>query len=88
MAMKGFIRKFKPLEILTEEQFQSIHKATLDVLQNVGIRIEHKRALKLLESNDCQVDYGNMRAKFPPELVEESRKMSRVSGESQGPKRT
>src|SRR4030067_1429974 len=71
MAMKGFIRKFKPLEILTEEQFQSIHKATLDVLQNVGIRIEHKRALKLLESNDCQVNYENMRAKFPPGLVEE-----------------
>jgi trimethylamine--corrinoid protein Co-methyltransferase len=72
MAMKGFIRKFKPLEILSEEQFQAIHKATLDVLQNVGIRIEHKRALKLLESHDCQVDYGNMRAKFPPGLVEES----------------
>jgi trimethylamine--corrinoid protein Co-methyltransferase len=71
MAMKGFIRKFKPLEILSEEQFQAIHKATLDVLQNVGIRVEHKRALKLLESNDCQVDYGNMRVKFPPGLVEQ-----------------
>lgn len=71
MAMKGFIRKFKPLEILNEEQFQAIHRATLDVLQNTGMRIEHERALKLLEKNDCQVDYTNMRVKFPPGLVEE-----------------
>jgi trimethylamine:corrinoid methyltransferase-like protein len=42
MAIKGFVRNFKPLELLNEEQFQSIHRATLDVLQNVGIRIEHE----------------------------------------------
>jgi trimethylamine--corrinoid protein Co-methyltransferase len=71
MAMKGFTRTFRPLEILNEEQLQSIHKATLDVLENVGIRIEHKKALKLLEKNDCQVDYDSMRVKFPPALVEE-----------------
>jgi trimethylamine---corrinoid protein Co-methyltransferase len=71
MAMKGFVRKFRPLELLNEEQFQAIHRATLDVLQNTGIRIEHERALKLLEKNDCKVDYHDMRVKLPPGLVEE-----------------
>jgi trimethylamine--corrinoid protein Co-methyltransferase len=71
MTMKGFVRKFKPLEILNEEQCQEIHRATLDVLQNVGLRIEHKGALELLEKNGCPVDYNKMRAKYPPALVEE-----------------
>jgi len=69
--MRGFIRKFKPLEILTEEQIQSLHRGTLDVLERTGLRIEHAKALKLLEKNGCRVDHDNNRVKFPPGLVEE-----------------
>jgi len=70
--MNGFMRNFKPLEILTEEQIEAIHQGTLDVLERTGLRIEHKRALKLLEKNGCYVDYDNNRVRFPPGLVEES----------------
>jgi len=69
--LKGFTRRFKPLEILTEEQLEAIHRGILDVLQETGVRFESKRALKLFEKNGCQVDYDNMRVKFPPGLVEE-----------------
>ena len=69
--MKGFVRKFKPLEILTEEQIQSIHQGTLQVLEKTGLRIEHEKALKLLKKNGCSVDYDNNRVRFPPGLVEE-----------------
>ena len=68
---KGFTRNFKPLEILTEEQIEAIHRGTLDVLENTGIRIEHERALKLFEKNDCKVDYDDMRVRMPSGLVEE-----------------
>lgn len=71
MVMRGFTRKFKPLQILTEEQVQTIHRGTLAVLKNTGIRFESKRALKLFEDNGCEVDYGEMRVKFPESLVEE-----------------
>ena len=70
--MKGFIRNLKPLEILSKEQIEAIHRGTLDVLERTGLRIEHDRALKLLEKNSCKVDYDNNRVRFPPELVEES----------------
>jgi trimethylamine--corrinoid protein Co-methyltransferase len=69
--LKGFTRSFKPLEILTEEQIAAIHRATLDVLAETGLRIEHERALKLYERNGCKVDYDDMRVRFPPGLVEE-----------------
>jgi len=71
MALRGFVRKFKPLEILTEEELEAIHKGTLEVLWTTGVRIEHDRALKLLEKNGCKVDYENKRVKIPPDLVEE-----------------
>jgi len=72
MARKGFTRNIKPLEILTEEELEAIHRGTLDVLWETGIRFEHKRALKILEKEGCKVDYENSRVRFPPGLVEES----------------
>ena len=49
--LKGFTRKYKPLELLTEEQVEAIHKAILDVLRETGVRFESERALKDLEKN-------------------------------------
>ena len=71
MARKGFKRKFPPFEILSEEDIEQIKISTLDILKKTGIKIEHKGALKLLEQNDCIVDYDNLRARFPEALVEE-----------------
>jgi len=71
MTMKGFTRNFKPLEILTEEQVEAIHRGTLNVLEKSGVKFEHKRALKLFEQNGCKVDYDEMRVKIPSGLVEE-----------------
>lgn len=69
--LKGFTRNFKPLEILTEEQIEVIHRGTLDVLETTGIRVEHNRALKLFADHDCKVDFGEKRVRIPGWLVEE-----------------
>ncbi|GAI73064.1 unnamed protein product, partial [marine sediment metagenome] len=53
--LKGFTRKFKPLELLTEEQVRAIHKAVLDVLRETGATFHSERALKDLDKNGCQV---------------------------------
>jgi len=71
MALKGFTRNFKPLEILTEEQLEAIHRGTLEVLWVTGVRVEDERALKLFEKNGCKADYDEMRVRIPPSLVEE-----------------
>ena len=71
MALKGFTRNFKPLEILTEEEVEAIHRGTLEVLWVTGVMVEHERALKLFEKNGCMVNYDEMRVRIPPALVEE-----------------
>jgi trimethylamine---corrinoid protein Co-methyltransferase len=71
MARKGFVRKFPPLEILSKEDVEQIKKATLDILKETGMTIEHDEALHMLEKNDCIVDYEKKRARFPEGLVNE-----------------
>jgi trimethylamine--corrinoid protein Co-methyltransferase len=70
--IKGFIRRYPPFEILSEEQVEDIHKGTLDILWETGMRFESEKALKFLAKNGCKVDLDNKRVHFPPGLVEES----------------
>jgi len=69
--MRGFTRNIKPIDILTEEQVEAIHRATLDVLEVTGIRFESDKALKIFQKNDCIVDFEDRRVRFPSYIVEE-----------------
>jgi trimethylamine--corrinoid protein Co-methyltransferase len=70
--LKGFTRRFPPLNILTEEQANALHRAVLDVLRQTGVRFEGELALKDLEKLGCQVDHEEKRVRFPEYLVEEA----------------
>lgn len=69
--LKGFRRNFRPLEILTEEQVEAIHRGILAVLEQTGARFESEKALKLFAENGCEVDFETNVVRFPPGLVEE-----------------
>jgi len=69
--LKGFTRNLPAFKILTEEQLESIHRGTLDILQETGISVYNERALKVFKKAGCNVDFETKRVKFPPGLVEE-----------------
>ncbi len=71
MANMGFVRNFKPLEILTEEQIEDIHRGALEILETTGIKVEGKRAFKVFEKADCKIDHDSGIIKVPPGLVVE-----------------
>lgn len=71
MTAKGFIRNFKPLEILTEEQVERAHRGAADILEETGITFESKRGLKIMEKGGCKVDYDKMRVRISPGLIKE-----------------
>jgi len=71
MTAQGFLRKGKPLEILSEAEIEAIHRAALDVLGDTGVRFESPRALNLLEKNGCSVDSTINRVRMSAGLVEE-----------------
>ena len=56
MAIKGFKRTYRALELLSEEEVQDIHSTSLDILSETGVRFESKWALEFLKKNGCIVD--------------------------------
>ena len=69
MSSKGFVRSYKRLEILTENQVEAVHSGALHVLQVTGIQFESEKALEILQRGGCPVDRETHRAKFPGGLV-------------------
>lgn len=70
--LRGFTRRFPPLNILSEEEIDTLHRGILDVLRETGVRFESETALKDLAGFGCQVDYEAKRVRFPEYLVEEA----------------
>jgi trimethylamine--corrinoid protein Co-methyltransferase len=60
------------LRAFTKDQIQILHQATLDVLQNIGIKVESKEALEIFHGSGALVEsaggYGVV--KFPSDLIE------------------
>jgi trimethylamine---corrinoid protein Co-methyltransferase len=60
------------LNILTEDELNDIHRATLDLLEKTGIYADSDEALDLFESGGASVNHKSKTVKIPPYLVEES----------------
>ena len=62
------------LEILTPQEVEKIHTATLHIIENVGVRFPSKRALEVWEANGASVDHDSMIVKVRPQIIEEAMK--------------
>ncbi|MHB1347989.1 MAG: trimethylamine methyltransferase family protein, partial [Candidatus Humimicrobiaceae bacterium] len=76
MPQKGFTRQYPALKILSREQINTIIRASLDVLENVGVKFDSDRALEILEANKCKVDHKEKIVRIPPDVVEDSLRKS------------
>ena len=57
--------------LLTEAQIKELHRATVDLLWNTGVKVLNAEALELLDNAGCRVGDGHI-VKIPGGLVEES----------------
>ena len=55
--------------ILRNEDLEALHEATLDLMENYGLRIHGDVALEVLSGAGCDVDMENDHVKFPRNLV-------------------
>ncbi|MYI88844.1 MAG: methyltransferase, partial [Gammaproteobacteria bacterium] len=62
---------YPPMEIISADQVESIHDASLKILRDIGIRVESKTALKLLKDVRAEVDWDNQHVRFDPDLINE-----------------
>lgn len=60
------------LQVLTPDEIEDIHQATLEVLEQTGVFVEADDALDIYADGGCRVDREKRRVRIPPEIVEES----------------
>ena len=56
--------------LLTKDQIQEIHRASLEILETIGVRVSHEGAVQLLKDAGCRVKEENV-VRIPNWLVEE-----------------
>ena len=61
---------FRPVEIISSDEVESIHQASLSVLKEIGIDFLHAEAKAILKNIGADVDPGSDRVRFDPALVE------------------
>ena len=60
------------LRILSENDLDMIHKATLRVLEEAGIQVRLEEAREIFRKNGCDVDESTNTVKIPPAVVEKA----------------
>ncbi len=63
---------YEPIEVLSADQVEAIHQASLDVLENLGVDFWNDEALDLLKSAGAEVDRAARHVRFDRALIEES----------------
>ena len=68
----GFKSRCRPTyHLLSVEQIKKIHRATLELLESVGVRVMLPEAVEMLADADCRVKDDNL-GKIPNWMVEEA----------------
>ena len=62
----------QPVRFLSHEEMQHIHKTALSLLERMGMKVEHPKALEYLRNAGCRVDMDSRIVKFPEEVVEQA----------------
>ena len=60
------------LEILSDDQVQRLHEATLDVIERTGVRFPSERALEIWHAHGATVDGDRQIVRAPASLIEQA----------------
>ncbi|MFQ6018882.1 MAG: trimethylamine methyltransferase family protein, partial [Kiloniellaceae bacterium] len=63
---------YRPIEILSAEQLEAIHDASMRVLEEIGMDFLHPEALDILGRAGAEVEPGSQRVRFDRGLIEQA----------------
>ncbi len=71
MPFGNVVNRYTPIAIMSADEIESIHLASLRLLAEIGIEVLHEESRSLLKSAGAEVDASNLRVRFDPSMVEE-----------------
>jgi trimethylamine--corrinoid protein Co-methyltransferase len=57
------------ISVLTDRDIETIHQATLTILEKTGVRFPSERALRAFADTGAEVDFNNHTVRIPPDLL-------------------
>jgi trimethylamine--corrinoid protein Co-methyltransferase len=73
------------INLLNQEEMQLLHNTAVQVLWDVGMRVDHEEALEYLDGVGCRVERTSHIVRFPPDVIEGN--VARMRGQFGGPPR-
>jgi trimethylamine--corrinoid protein Co-methyltransferase len=64
--------RYPPIQLLSADEIEAIHQASLHLLQEVGMEVMHDESRRILKAAGAEVDETNQRVRFDPVLIEQS----------------
>lgn len=64
--------RYPPIQVLSADQIETIHHASLRLLKEIGIEVMHDESRAALKAAGAEVDESNQRVRFDPALIEAS----------------
>ena len=58
-------------QLLSSEEVQRVHEASLEILDQVGLEVNNPRARERFREHGCRVDDTTERVTFPSAVIEE-----------------
>ncbi len=71
LPWRTLVNPYRPVEILSDDQIETIHRASLRILAEVGMEVLGDRAIDLLAAAGAEVDRATRRVRVEPGLVED-----------------
>jgi trimethylamine--corrinoid protein Co-methyltransferase len=71
MPFKPLSNPYKPMEIISVDQVETIHQASLKILKEIGLLVESESARNLLKGLKADIDDRTKIVRFDPDLIEE-----------------
>lgn len=79
LPWRGVINAYEPLEILSDEQLQSLHRTSMRILSELGIKVMSEKVMDLFEQAGAIVDRGERIIRTDESLVMEAIKSAPAS---------
>ncbi len=64
--------RYHPIEVMSADEVEAIHHASLGLLRDTGMEIMHAESRKLLKAAGADVDEATQRVRFDPAMIEET----------------
>jgi trimethylamine--corrinoid protein Co-methyltransferase len=64
--------RYPPIQLLSADEIESIHHASLRLLKEVGMEVMHEESRRVLKAAGADVDETNQRVRFDPALIEQA----------------